>query len=52
MSKEEKKRVLHESTVIGEKKDLTCPNCNSPIRSTSKVCGKCGKPINKNEVGN
>ena len=45
MSKEEKKRVLHESTVIGEKKDLTCPNCNSPIRSTSKVCGKCGKPL-------
>jgi hypothetical protein len=45
MSKEEKKRVLHESTVIGQKKDLTCPNCNSPIRSTSKVCGKCGKPL-------
>ena len=55
MSESEKKRVLHETTVIGEKKEgtepnLTCPNCNSPIRPTSKICGKCGKPINKNEV--
>ncbi len=55
MSESEKKRVLHETTVIREKKEgtapnLTCPNCNSPIRPTSKICGKCGKPINENEV--
>ena len=55
MSESEKKRVLHETTVIGEKKEeakpnLTCPNCNSPIRPTSKICGKCGKPISKNGV--
>jgi hypothetical protein len=52
MSESEKKRVLHETTVIGQAKNLTCPNCHSPIRATSKICGKCGKPINKNEAGN
>ena len=52
MSSSDKKRVLHESTVIGDKKDLVCPNCNSPIRPTSKICGKCGKPINKNREEN
>ena len=51
MSESEKKRVLHETTVIGKAKNLTCPNCNAPIRPTSKICGKCGKPINMNEVG-
>jgi len=51
MSESEKKRVLHETTVIGQAKNLTCPNCNSSIRPTSKICGKCGKPINVNEVG-
>ena len=52
MSESEKKRVLHETTIVGQAKNLTCPNCNSPIRATSKICGKCGKPINKNEVDN
>ena len=51
MSESEKKRVLHETTVIGQDKNLTCPNCNATIRSTTKFCVKCGKPINKNEVG-
>jgi hypothetical protein len=52
MSSSDRKRVLHESTVIGDKKDLVCPNCNSPIRPTSKICGKCGKPINQNREEN
>ena len=51
MSESEKKRVLHETTVIGQDKNLICPNCNASIRSTSKICGQCGKPINKKEVG-
>jgi len=51
MSESEKKQVLHETTVIGQDKNLTCPNCNATIRSTTKFCVKCGKPINKNEVG-
>ena len=52
MSEAEKKRVLHSTTVIETKESsLTCPNCNSLIRSTAKFCIKCGKAINKNEVG-
>ena len=52
MSEAEKKRVLHSTTVIETKEsNITCPNCNSLIRPTAKFCVKCGKPINKNEVG-
>ena len=52
MSEAEKKRVLHSTTVIETKESsLTCPNCNSLIRPTAKFCVKCGKAINKNEVG-
>ena len=50
MSEAEKKRVLHETTIVGQEKNLTCPSCNAPVRPTSKRCGKCGKAINKNEV--
>jgi hypothetical protein len=54
MSESDKKRVLHDTTVIGETSKntnttLTCPNCNSTVRPTSKICGQCGKPIRKTE---
>jgi len=54
MSESDKKRVLHDTTVISETSKesdvtLTCPNCDSPVRPTSKICGQCGKPIKKTE---
>ena len=63
MSESERKQVLHETTVIGTAHDggqgadsssssmgtaqPKCPHCNYTLRPTSKVCGNCGKVINK-----
>lgn len=50
MSESEKKRLMHESTVIGLQRGTeaarpACPHCGATVRPTSKVCGHCGKNI-------
>ena len=57
MSLSEQKRVLHETTVIGNSDDtsdssLICQNCNAELRATSKICGKCGTAVNSSEANN
>jgi ribosomal protein L40E len=57
MSISEQKRVLHETTVIGNSDDtsdssLICQNCNAELRATSKICGKCGTAVNSSEANN
>ena len=51
ISEEDKKQILHETTVIGSAKgqdsESKCPHCGSKIRPTSKICGYCGKNIKK-----
>ena len=58
MPESEKKQILHDTTVIGTHGtseneagacdgDARCPHCGHAIRPTSKVCGGCGKNINR-----
>ena len=51
MSESEKKKILHETTVLSPAKESepmpSCPDCGHTLRLTSKICGKCGKNINK-----
>jgi len=55
MSESERKQALHDTTVIGtvgakngtKTPELKCSNCNHTVRSTSKICGNCGKVINR-----
>lgn len=56
LSESEKKQILHDTTVIGTIQDggsdvglddLKCVQCGHILRQTSKVCGNCGKVINK-----
>ena len=52
MTEAQKKTVLHESTKIGQKTDLSfgfCPNCAASIKPGVKFCGSCGKPISNKE---
>jgi hypothetical protein len=57
MSVSEQKRVLHETTVIGNStvksnSNLICQKCNAELRAASKVCGKCGTSVNSLEGNN
>ena len=51
LSESEKKKILHETTVLSpvvESEHMSlCPDCGHTLRLTSKICGKCGKNINK-----
>ncbi len=49
MSEAQKKAIMHQSTQIGHKTDLSCPDCQAKIQPGAKFCGSCGKPINKQE---
>ena len=49
MTDAQKKTIMHQSTQIGKKADISCPNCQAIIKPGAKFCGKCGKPINKQE---
>jgi len=54
MSVSEQKRVLHETTVIGNStvkanSNLICQKCNAELRAASKVCGNCGTLVNSLE---
>ena len=60
MTEAEKKKVLHDTTVIETKpttqqaspqqlgNSIKCPKCGEPAKG--KFCGKCGENINNNEV--
>ena len=64
MSESDKKRILHDTTVIGtgradaqaepapagqtaDAPDPRCQSCGHAIRPASRVCGNCGKVINR-----
>lgn len=60
LSESEKKQILHDTTMIGvtsatnkdenitnEAEELVCLDCGHRLRPTSKICGNCGKNINK-----
>lgn len=47
MTEAQKKSLMHQSTQIGKKTDLSCSSCQAIVKPGAKFCGKCGKPINK-----
>ena len=50
-SKPAKKELeeYEEKYIAKEKPEIICPICKQPNRSTSKICGKCGNPIEGKE---
>lgn len=51
LSEADKKRVLHDTTVIGTRpgggEGRSCASCGHALRPAAKVCGKCGKVISE-----